>query len=87
MMTKKSLLVAFAVAGAFASNASWGGTVPAAAAKDIQSGGVDLSKAFEKPEGVLALSDSEMKTTRGAGQCMSFFLNSDGQAKVYQYCW
>lgn len=20
-------------------------------------------------------------------QCMSFFLNSDGQAKVYQYCW
>ena len=86
-MMKKSLLAALAVSGAFASNASWGGTVPAVAPKDVQSGGVDLSKAFEKPEGVRALSDSEMKTTRGAGQCMTFFFNNGGQLQVSQYCW
>ena len=87
MMRKKSLLAALAVSSAFACNPSWAEPVAAAASKDTQGGGVDLSKAFEKPEGVLALSGSEMKATRGAGQCMIFFFNNGGMLQVSQYCW
>ncbi len=50
-------------------------------------GKVDLKKTFGGAQTVKVLSKEEMKITKGAGECMTFFFDNGGHAEAFQLCW